>query len=107
MQKNCENRDGYIAVEGMGAALELVQTLLKVNRRMQVLVEEDDCGIYIVSWAAPFDSESDAFRMVPGQLISYVDELIGHSAKMDWKEFESFAEKLWARYVAENPADKE
>ena len=92
MQGNCENRDGYISVEGKDAALKLAKALLEANRDMQVLIQEDDCDIYIVTWADAHRQWGDAYRYIPNALLEGIDNLL--SAKLSYEEMERISRRL-------------
>lgn len=49
--------DNYVAVEGLTDAMKLVKTLVEVGK--QVMVQLDDCNIYIVAYADNEDRLGD------------------------------------------------
>lgn len=50
----------YIAVEGMDKALALAKAIMEAHD-CQVLIQYDDCDIYIVSWANRYGNDGECF----------------------------------------------
>lgn len=51
----------YIAVEGMDKAFALAKAIMQA-RDCQVMIQLDDCDIYIVSWANRYGDEFEGER---------------------------------------------
>ena len=50
----------YIAVEGLDKALALAKAIMTAHD-CQVLIQLDDCNIYIVSWANRYGNDGECF----------------------------------------------
>ena len=50
----------YIAVEGLDKALALAKAIMEAHD-CQVLIQYDDCGIYVVSWACRYGNDGECF----------------------------------------------
>lgn len=50
----------YIAVEGMDKALALAKAIMEAHD-CQVLIQYEDCNIYIVSWANRYGNDGECF----------------------------------------------
>ena len=50
----------YIAVEGLDKALALAKAIMEAHD-CQVLIQNDDRGIYVVSWANRYGNEGECF----------------------------------------------
>lgn len=50
----------YIAVEGLDKALALAKAIMEAHD-CQVLIQNDDCDIYIVSWANRYGNDGECF----------------------------------------------
>lgn len=50
----------YIAVEGLDKALALAKAIMQAHD-CQVLIQLDDCDIYIVSWANRYGNDGECF----------------------------------------------
>lgn len=60
MTHNSYGKKQYIAVEGLDKALTLAKAIMEAHD-CQVLIQYDDCNIYIVSWANRYGSQGECF----------------------------------------------
>ena len=65
----------YIAVEGMDKAFALAKAIMQA-RDCQVMIQLDDCDIYIVSWA-------NRYSEFEGEQFTFMDA----DQLEDWEEF--------------------
>lgn len=60
MTRNSYGNKQYIAVEGLDKAMALAKAIMEAHD-CQVLIQYDDCNIYIVSWANRYGNEGECF----------------------------------------------
>lgn len=60
MTRNSYGRKQYIAVEGLDKAMTLAKAIMEAHD-CQVLIQYDDCNIYIVSWANRYGNQGECF----------------------------------------------
>ena len=66
----------YIAVEGLDKALTLAKAIMQAHD-CQVLIQEDDCGVYIVSWANRYrDNTGEEFVWMNEPMLDDYDEYL-------------------------------
>ena len=91
----------YIAVEGVEAALKVARTLIEQD--YQVMVQLDDCDIYIVSY------ESNDDHLGDNQLASLsreeIDVINEKREDENYKKAQKFLEKYEERYWKEEDSE--
>ena len=85
----------YIAVEGVEAALKVARTLIEQD--YQVMVQLDDCDIYIVSYESNDDHLGDnQFASLTREEIDVInDRREGENYKKAQKFLEKYEERYW------------
>ena len=87
----------YIAVEGVEAALKVARTLIEQD--YQVMVQLDDCDIYIVSYESNDDHLGDnQFASLSREEIDVINE---KREDENYKKAQKFLEKYEERYWKE------
>ena len=87
----------YIAVEGVEAALKVARTLIEQD--YQVMVQLDDCDIYIVSYESNDDHLGDnQFASLSREEIDIINE---KREDENYKKAQKFLEKYEERYWKE------
>ena len=87
----------YIAVEGVEAALKVARTLIEQD--YQVMVQLDDCDIYIVSYESNDDHLGDnQFASLTREEIDVINE---KREDENYKKAQKFLEKYEERYWKE------
>lgn len=87
----------YIAVEGLEAALKVARTLIEQD--YQVMVQLDDCDIYIVSYESNDDHLGDnQFASLTREEIDIINE---KREDENYKKAQKFLEKYEERYWKE------
>lgn len=66
MTRNSYGNKQYIAVEGLDKAMTLAKAIMEAHD-CQVLIQYDDCNIYVVSWANRYGDNS-------GECFVFMDE---------------------------------
>ena len=66
MTRNSYGKKQYIAVEGLDKAMTLAKAIMEAHD-CQVLIQYDDCNIYVVSWATRYSDNS-------GECFVFMDE---------------------------------
>ena len=91
----------YIAVEGVEAALKVARTLIEQD--YQVMVQLDDCDIYIVSYESNDDHLGDnQFASLTREEIDVINE---KREDENYKKAQKFLEKYEERYWKEEDDD--
>ena len=91
----------YIAVEGIEAALKVARTLIEQD--YQVMVQLDDCDIYIVSYESNNDELGDnQFASLTREEIDVINE---KREDENYKKAQKFLEKYEERYWKEEDDD--
>ena len=91
----------YIAVEGLEAALKVARTLIEQD--YQVMVQLDDCDIYIVSYESNDDHLGDnQFASLSREEIDIINE---KREDENYKKAQKFLEKYEERYWKEEDDD--
>ena len=91
----------YIAVEGLEAALKVARTLIEQD--YQVMVQLDDCDIYIVSYESNDDHLGDnQFASLSREEIDVINE---KREDENYKKAQKFLEKYEERYWKEEDDD--
>lgn len=91
----------YIAVEGVGAALKVARTLIEQN--YQVMVQLDDCDIYIVSYESNDDHLGDnQFASLSRDEIDIINE---YREDKNYEKAKKFLEEFEERYYKEDDDD--
>ena len=85
----------YIAVEGLEAALKVARTLIEQD--YQVMVQLDDCDIYIVSYESNDDHLGDnQFASLSREEIDFINEKREDENYEKAKKFlEEYEERYW------------
>lgn len=87
----------YIAVEGLEAALKVARTLIEQD--YQVMVQLDDCDIYIVSYESNDDHLGDnVFASLSRDEIDIINE---YREDKNYEKAKKFLEKYEERYWKE------
>lgn len=60
MTSNSYGKKQYIAVEGLDKALALAKAIMEAHD-CQVLIQNDDCNVYVVSWANRYGNDGECF----------------------------------------------
>ncbi len=76
MTRNSYGDKQYIAVQGLDKALALAKAIMEAHD-CQVLIQNDDCDIYIVSWA-------NRYGLADGEQFVWFDEN-EYEDYEDWK----------------------
>ena len=93
----------YIAVEGLEAALKVARTLIEQDS--QVMVQLDDCDIYIVSYESNDDHLGDnQFASLTREEIDIINE---KREDENYEKAKKFLEKYEERYWKEEDDDDE
>lgn len=91
----------YIAVEGVEAALKVARTLIEQD--YQVMVQLDDCDIYIVSYESNNDHLGDnQFASLSRDEIDIINE---YREDKNYEKAKKFLEKYEERYWKEEDDD--
>lgn len=91
----------YIAVEGIEAALKVARTLIEQD--YQVMVQLDDCDIYIVSYESNDDHLGDnQFASLSREEIDVIND---RREDENYKKAQKFLEKYEERYWKEEDDD--
>ena len=91
----------YIAVEGVEAALKVARTLIEQD--YQVMVQLDDCDIYIVSYESNDDHLGDnIFASLSREEIDIVNE---YREDKNYEKAKKFLEEYEERYWKEEDDD--
>ena len=91
----------YIAVEGLEAALKVARTLIEQD--YQVMVQLDDCDIYIVSYESNDDHLCDnQFASLSREEIDVIND---RREDENYKKAQKFLEKYEERYWKEEDDD--
>ena len=91
----------YIAVEGVEAALKVARTLIEQD--YQVMVQLDDCDIYIVSYESNNDELGDnQFASLTREEIDVINE---KREDENYKKAQKFLEEYEERYWKEDDDD--
>lgn len=91
----------YIAVEGVEAALKVARTLIEQD--YQVMVQLDDCDIYIVSYESNDDHLGDnQFASLTREEIDVIND---RREDENYKKAQKFLEKYEERYWKEEDDD--
>ena len=91
----------YIAVEGLEAALKVARTLIEQD--YQVMVQLDDCDIYIVSYESNDDHLGDnVFASLSREEVDIINE---KREDENYKKAQKFLEKYEERYWKEEDDD--
>ena len=91
----------YIAVEGLEAALKVARTLIEQD--YQVMVQLDDCDIYIVSYESNDDHLGDnQFASLSREEIDIINE---KREDENYKKAQKFLEEYEERYWKEEDDD--
>lgn len=91
----------YIAVEGVEAALKVARTLIEQD--YQVMVQLDDCDIYIVSYESNDDHLGDnVFASLSRNEIDIINE---YREDKNYEKAKKFLEKYEERYWKEEDDD--
>lgn len=91
----------YIAVEGVEAALKVARTLIEQD--YQVMVQLDDCDIYIVSYESNDDHLGDnVFASLSREEIDIVNE---YREDKNYEKAKKFLEEYEERYYEEEDDD--
>lgn len=91
----------YITVEGVGAALKVARTLIEQN--YQVMVQLDDCDIYIVSYESNDDHLGDnQFASLSRDEIDIINE---YREDKNYEKAKKFLEEYEERYYPEEDDD--
>lgn len=91
----------YIAVEGVEAALKVARTLIEQD--YQVMVQLDDCDIYIVSYESNDDHLGDnQFASLSREEIDVIND---RREDENYKKAQKFLEKYEERYWKEEEDD--
>ena len=91
----------YIAVEGVEAALKVARTLIEQD--YQVMVQLDDCDIYIVSYESNDDHLGDnQFASLSRAEIDIINE---YREDKNYEKAKKFLEEYEERYYQEEDGD--
>lgn len=91
----------YIAVEGLEAALKVARTLIEQD--YQVMVQLDDCDIYIVSYESNDDHLGDnQFASLSRDEIDIINE---YREDKNYEKAKKFLEEFEERYYKEDDDD--
>lgn len=91
----------YIAVEGLEAALKVARTLIEQD--YQVMVQLDDCDIYIVSYESNDDHLGDnVFASLSRDEIDIINE---YREDKNYEKAKKFLEEFEERYWKEDDDD--
>lgn len=91
----------YIAVEGVEAALKVARTLIEQD--YQVMVQLDDCDIYIVSYESNDDHLGDnVFASLSRDEIDIINE---YREDKNYEKAKKFLEEYEERYYKEEEDD--
>lgn len=91
----------YIAVEGLEAALKVARTLIEQD--YQVMVQLDDCDIYIVSYESNDDHLGDnQFASLTRDEIDIINE---YREDKNYEKAKKFLEEYEERYYEEEDDD--
>lgn len=91
----------YIAVEGVEAALKVARTLIEQD--YQVMVQLDDCDIYIVSYESNDDHLGDnVFASLSRDEIDIINE---YREDKNYEKAKKFLEEYEERYYEEEDDD--
>ena len=91
----------YIAVEGVEAALKVARTFIEQD--YQVMVQLDDCDIYIVSYESNDDHLGDnVFASLSREEIDVIND---RREDENYKKAQKFLEKYEERYWKEEDDD--
>lgn len=91
----------YIAVEGLEAALKVARTLIEQD--YQVMVQLDDCDIYIVSYESNDDHLGDnLFASLSRDEIDIINE---YREDKNYEKAKKFLEEYEERYYEEDDDD--
>lgn len=91
----------YIAVEGVEAALKVARTLIEQD--YQVMVQLDDCDVYIVSYESNDDHLGDnVFASLSRDEIDIVNE---YREDKNYEKAKKFLEEYEERYWKEDDDD--
>lgn len=91
----------YIAVEGLEAALKVARTLIEQD--YQVMVQLDDCDIYIVSYESNNDHLGDnVFASLSRNEIDIINE---YREDKNYEKAKKFLEEYEERYWKEEDDD--
>lgn len=91
----------YIAVEGLEAALKVARTLIEQD--YQVMVQLDDCDIYIVSYESNDDHLGDnVFASLSRDEINIINE---YREDKNYEKAKKFLEEYEERYWKEEDDD--
>lgn len=68
---------GYMSFHGLDAALKFMRVVAETNPDYQLLLQLDDCDIWIVSWAS-YDSQygGDSFMFIPADKQEDVEDIL-------------------------------
>ena len=93
----------YIAVEGVEAALKVARTLIEQD--YQVMVQLDDCDIYIVSYESNDDHLGDnQFASLTREEIDVIND---RREDENYEKAKKFLEEYEERYWKEDDDDEE
>lgn len=97
----------YIAVEGLEAALKVARTLIEQD--YQVMVQLDDCDIYIVSYESNDDHLGDnQFASLSRDEIDFINEKREDENYEKAKKFlEKYEERYWKEEDDEDSYDED
>lgn len=91
----------YIAVEGVEAALKVARTLIEQD--YQVMVQLDDCDIYIISYESNDDHLGDnVFASLSRAEIDIINE---YREDKNYEKAKKFIEEYEERYYEEDDDD--
>ena len=91
----------YIAVEGVEAALKVARTLIEQD--YQVMVQLDDCDIYIVSYESNDDHLGDnQFASLTREEIDVIND---RRENENYEKAKKFIEEYEERYLKEEDDD--
>ena len=91
----------YIAVEGLEAALKVARTLIEQD--YQVMIQLDDCDIYIVSYESNDDHLGDnQFASLTRDEIDIINE---YREDKNYEKAKKFLEEYEERYYEEEDDD--
>ena len=67
----------YMSFQGLDAALKFMRTVAEVNPDHQLLLQLDDCDIWIVSWAQ-YDPQygGSSFMFIPASKQEAVEDIL-------------------------------
>lgn len=91
----------YIAVEGVEAALKVARTLIEQD--YQVMVQLDDCDIYIVSYESNDDHLGD--NQFASLTRDEIDIINGYREDKNYEKAKKFIEEFEERYWKEEEDD--